>query len=295
MGGKHAAFQVIRMNFPEIIVGLVGLAILLLFVSSGAVWVWGFLNLHSGKPALPKRFRSDLAPVPPFAAVLTLAYIGMTLWDRLHQTRPNGKFDAERIVESVNASIVGGLIFGVILMLILTTMSQRWTDLCRLGFRSDDKMRQVRDGFLGFIASLVPAFSVIWLTLRHRSAETTHPYLRLLEERGFGTEFAGIVIVAVIVAPLLEELMFRVILQSWLVRWVGVTPAIIGTAMIFAAVHGFPDSLALLPLALILGVVYHRRRSFASIVIIHALFNALNLGLTLFTNYVKQIYPPDVL
>lgn len=292
---KRAAYQENYMSLPEIIVSLVGLATLLLFVGSGAVWVWGFLNLHSGKPVLPKRFRSDLAPVPPLAAVLTLAYIAMTLWDRLRQTRPNGKFDAERIVESINASIVGNLTFGVILILILATMSQRWTDLCRLGFRSDDKVGQLRDGFLGFLGSLPPVFAVMWLTQRYRSAETTHPFLRLLEERGLGTEFAGIVVAAVIVGPLLEELMFRVILQSWLVRWVGVTPAIVGTAVIFAAVHGFPNSLGLLPLALILGVVYHRRRSFISIVIIHALFNAFNLGMTLFISYVQQVLPTDAL
>ncbi len=279
------------MNLPELILGLAVMAPLPLYVGSGAIWVWGFLNLHSGKPALPKRFRSDLAPVPPFAAVLTLAYIAMCLW-LLFQTRPP---QTQFSMDQVMASISEGVIASMVLIMILISMTNRRTGMSRLGFRGDDRIGQVKDGFLGFVASLVPVFAVIVATLPFRSTETLHPFLRLLEEQGIGSEFVGIAIAAVIVAPIKEELMFRVILQSWLVRWVGVKPAIIGTAVIFAAVHGFPDALGLLPLALILGVVYQRRRSFISVVIIHALFNAFNLGLTLFASYAQQFLPTDAL
>lgn len=279
------------MNLPEIIIGLIGLATLLLFVGSVVVWVGGFLNLHSGKPALPKRFRSDVAPVPLLAVVLILAYIAMCLVFLFESKSPVTEFSMDQVL----ASISEGVVVSIVLIMILLSMTNRRTGMSRLGFRGDHQFEQVKDGFLGFVASLVPVFAVIVATLPFRSVESVHPFLRLLDEQGIGTEFVGIAIAAVIVAPIKEELMFRVILQSWLVRWVGVKPAIIGTAVIFAAVHGFPDALGLLPLALILGVVYQRRRSFISIVIIHALFNAFNLGLTLFASYAQQVFPTDAL
>jgi membrane protease YdiL (CAAX protease family) len=50
--------------------------------------------------------------------------------------------------------------------------------------------------------------------------------------------------------------------------------------MIFSVVHGVPDCFPLFPLALILGFVYHRTRSFLAVVVLHALFNATNLTLS---------------
>ena len=50
-------------------------------------------------------------------------------------------------------------------------------------------------------------------------------------------------------------------------------------AVVFAAVHGFPDSLAIVPLALVLGDAYQRRRSYWEVVAAHALFNAVMLAL----------------
>jgi uncharacterized protein len=72
-------------------------------------------------------------------------------------------------------------------------------------------------------------------------------------------------------------LIFRAMLQEGLARRLGATPAIAITAVLFSLVHGFPDALALLPLAIILGYVYDRRQSVLSVVVIHALFNLTNI------------------
>jgi membrane protease YdiL (CAAX protease family) len=82
-----------------------------------------------------------------------------------------------------------------------------------------------------------------------------------------------------VVAPLSEELLFRVVLQGWLTERISATVAVPVVAIVFAAVHGWRDGLALLPLALILGYVFARRRSYLAVVTTHALFNSVMFGL----------------
>ena len=73
------------------------------------------------------------------------------------------------------------------------------------------------------------------------------------------------------------------VLQTWLQKIAPPRESLVAVAIIFAAVHRLPDALPLVPLALILGYVYQQRRCFLSIVLIHMLFNATNLGLALLT------------
>jgi membrane protease YdiL (CAAX protease family) len=137
---------------------------------------------------------------------------------------------------------------------------------------------QVRDGISTVTAAWLPVFAVLLVTFPLRTAERQHSVFQLLGIRPSFEIYAWAVLAAVIVAPLFEELVFRVILQTWLARWIG-RAAIPIAAVLFAAVHRFPDSLAIIPLALVLGDAYQRRRSYAEIVTAHALFNAVMLAL----------------
>jgi membrane protease YdiL (CAAX protease family) len=87
-----------------------------------------------------------------------------------------------------------------------------------------------------------------------------------------------------IVAPLSEELLFRAVLQGWVRERCGAAWAIPLVAVLFAAIHGWRDGLALLPLALILGVLYERRRSYLAVVVAHGLFNSVMFGLAWLTS-----------
>ena len=278
-----------EMALPEEHLGLAIVAIVLLslFVVSLGLWIWLLRQLGTGHRLLSRRFRSDVSPVPQFAVVLTIAYLLIGFTALLTRHAP-AEFDAEQMIKNVDGTIVEGIVAVIVLMLIVVSMTPYPTGLVRLGFRGDRPGRQFGTGILTFLASLFPVMIMMLVTQPLRSVETTHPFLRLVDEVGPGREFLSIAFAAVIVAPLKEELMFRVILQSWLVRWVGVAPAIIGAAIIFAAVHGFPDSIALLPLALILGVVYHWRRSYLAVVIAHAVFNAFNLTLMLVSSHAMK-------
>ncbi len=92
---------------------------------------------------------------------------------------------------------------------------------------------------------------------------------------------AGWVVVvglAVIGAPLVEELFFRGLLQGAFTRRVGAVPALFVTAFIFSFAHvlseGLLAPLALFPMALVLGYLRYRTGRLAAGMVAHALFNA---------------------
>jgi membrane protease YdiL (CAAX protease family) len=89
-----------------------------------------------------------------------------------------------------------------------------------------------------------------------------------------------VAVAACIFAPLKEELMFRVILQGRLVDRLGVW-GVLATAMLFASVHRIPDAFMLIPLAMFLGFLYERRRTFLSVFAAHAAFNGANVLMAL--------------
>ncbi|MCC6675945.1 MAG: CPBP family intramembrane metalloprotease [Phycisphaerales bacterium] len=91
---------------------------------------------------------------------------------------------------------------------------------------------------------------------------------------------------AVVGAPIIEEIMYRVFLQTALLGlWRRAWPAVITTAVLFAAVHiGVAETHALpvlLVLGLAIGVAYERTRSPVVPIVMHAAFNLLNVALAL--------------
>jgi len=136
-------------------------------------------------------------------------------------------------------------------------------------------------GGWGFLAAIVPVFFVVWITQPLRSEESEHVLLKLLKESPQLETVLWIGLSVVILAPVAEELIFRVILQGVLRSRLSANGAIAISSLMFVSVHRFPDSLALLPLAVLFGYVYERRHSYLAVVVMHALFNLTNLVLAL--------------
>lgn len=84
-------------------------------------------------------------------------------------------------------------------------------------------------------------------------------------------------------APILEELMFRGLFQSWfntLTAW----PAILSAAIVFAAVHSsaWPDPIPLVLVGVMLGLAFQRTRNLLAPVVAHATFNGVMTVVALF-------------
>ena len=106
-----------------------------------------------------------------------------------------------------------------------------------------------------------------------------HPFLDMMESDVGMAVLSLIVLTAVILAPIVEELQFRVVILGGIAQLGKPWLALGVSSVLFAFAHGFPDSLALLPLAFALGYTYLRRRSYVTVMLVHFLFNAFNMVL----------------
>lgn len=177
-------------------------------------------------------------------------------------------------VRSVEAkSLADAIIVGLLIPILIVSGRNRLADygIHLRGWRSE-----ARYGILGFLVSepLVMIAVVLMSPFRH---ETQHPYLKALEGPSGDQMVIAITFAALVITPLMEELVFRVVLQGLLETVYRPVIAILVTAVAFVIVHPRLDQIPLFPLALVLGIVFHCRRSYIAVVVLHALFNAVNL------------------
>ena len=89
---------------------------------------------------------------------------------------------------------------------------------------------------------------------------------------------------AIIVAPLVEEIIFRGYLYAVIKRYTGCFFAAITTSLLFAVIHGnLPGIMPLFTLALILTLAYELTGCLWVPMVAHALFNMIQVGLMLIT------------
>jgi membrane protease YdiL (CAAX protease family) len=135
-----------------------------------------------------------------------------------------------------------------------------------------------------FLAAWFPTMLLRFLMVELISGLTgkvpeSNPLLEMLGS-GVGRELMVLIAVtAVIVAPLAEELQFRIVLLGGVVQAGRKRIGWILSSVLFALAHGFPDSLALFPLSFTLGYAYMRRRSYLTVVLVHFLFNLSNIAM----------------
>lgn len=104
------------------------------------------------------------------------------------------------------------------------------------------------------------------------------PIVEFLMNSNGWRERLAVAAVAVVAAPVTEELIFRGCLYGVARTWIGRVPAIFLTSILFALIHWHAPSLpglTLIGLALVL--VYERCGSLWAPVAMHAAFNALNI------------------
>jgi membrane protease YdiL (CAAX protease family) len=135
----------------------------------------------------------------------------------------------------------------------------------------------------GWVASFAPIYLVRkWqASLDWHEPDSEHLLFQVLAQNFNVYGLFWIYVSATVLAPLSEELMYRVLLQGWAQSRLPAGLAILISACLFVSRHTVFDWLPLLPLALILGYIYHCRRSFLAIVTMHALFNGSMLTLAI--------------
>ena len=212
-----------------------------------------------------------------------LALLLACLWLGLHLASQIGVSSKLKSPELSSEGLILGVVIGgaTTLMLIALLAGSGRQSAADFGLKWKPLASQWGDGWFGFRLAILPMAATLALTAPLRTRDTQNPLLKLLADDPGFISLALIVFIAAVIAPLSEELIFRVILQGSLTTVMPARLAIPLVAVAFSVVHGPVDGLALLPLALVLGCVFHRRHSYLAVVVIHGLFNATMLALAL--------------
>jgi membrane protease YdiL (CAAX protease family) len=198
-----------------------------------------------------------------------------------------------RLEDSPWHAVVAALSFqGVILVFVhifVREHQMRWADA--FGFHNNWK-RAVLIGALVMLLFLPIGWGLQWTTAELMTRLNFEPdeqqavqALRLTKGWMDGTALA---VMAIFLAPLAEEFLFRGILYT-VVKQLGFPRlALWGTSLLFAAIHwNLPTFLPLLVLALMLTLLYEKTGNLLAPIVTHSLFNALNFSLFYFGDRFK--------
>ncbi len=207
------------------------------------------------------------------------------LWFGLHLKLPFNSADETPRIVLTNSALIQEILLklGTTQILLMLLVSAGHQPLSCFGVKWHRWRQSISDGWAGFLLAVVPMAITMTLVVPLRTPESQNALLRLLAINRDPMTLGLIAFIATVVAPLSEEFVFRVILQGWLTTKMPARIAVPIVAIAFASVHGLVDGLALIPLALILGYVFHQRHNFLTVVVIHGLFNATMLALSLLT------------
>ena len=185
--------------------------------------------------------------------------------------------------------ISGMLATGAAAALAILHLRRRGASWQGLGLRVADWPAAVRQA-VGTVALVRAALLGLAASL-DRIVPYRHPIVDFLTDHRDAASVTLVWLAACVVAPIVEELFFRRILQGWLER--RLTPsfgvaqagglAIAGAAVLFAAAH-VGQGLAWVPLVglgIVLGLLARQTGSIVPGILAHALFNAVSVVLVL--------------
>ena len=131
-------------------------------------------------------------------------------------------------------------------------------------------------GTLLVVMPIITLLSLAWnFVLRALSLpDAPQDLIKIFAETQSSFVIAGMLLVACVLAPLAEELIFRAGLYRFVRQKLGRAPALLISGLCFGALHGsWAGFLPLAVLGMLLAVVYEATGSIRIPIIVHALFN----------------------
>ncbi len=217
-----------------------------------------------------------------FAAALVL-YIAFQSFAHLGTVAPPSpaQFSGEQLILATLVS------WGLILGPVLISLRARGVSVGQLfGFDRLSVLRAVGWG-VGLLFTALPlvfaSSELVSQWLRTRTGQQPQEIIQIFRDSTQTGQRIAIIVLAVVVAPVAEELVFRGYLYTVLKRFFGAFPSLVFTAVLFGLVH--VNVTVLLPLFLLactFTVAYEVTGSLFVPMAMHALFNAINLAGVLF-------------
>lgn len=155
------------------------------------------------------------------------------------------------------------------------------------------KPRYLKSAILALLLALPVVFAanslgeLVGMLMGHELPKTGHEILELLSQTDHKTALLFLLSLSVVfIAPIAEEIIYRGVMQTFLVRLLGPRRrwlVLIISGSLFASVHIASVPIEVIPSLFVLGVIlgwlYETTTSLWPCMIVHALFNAINLSL----------------
>ncbi len=207
---------------PEIGLVSVGIAGLLLLILLGslAVWTLYFSRRSSAKPILPvEPWKPRVWGFLDLVLIFLLAFIAQTIGLKAWAAFSGSDLKALAKEDDfpLSAMAIGSLCNVAVMLITMGYLVLRYrVSLEHLGFGLRSLGKRV---WLGLLAAAM-WIPVVWIIMAISSAglstEYNHPLLERLGDESTIKAYLLAVFAAVVVAPITEEFLFRVMLQGWL-------------------------------------------------------------------------------
>jgi membrane protease YdiL (CAAX protease family) len=272
---------------------LVSLLLLILVISLALnVIVWP--KVSRGDAVLPPASRSQV-PWGSLGALLAVCGTAMGIGAAFGRSAPTELVALDLFSVGVLELVMLAAVIGVVVLKHRPTRANWGLPSTRTEARADILL-----GLAVGCFALVPVMG-LQVMMVHFFGQSEHPLLQGLVRDRDPLLFVAALFLAAIVAPLFEEVAYRLLFQGWLekelvrpvgevsegddppdesppttVQWAPIAVSSIAFALAHAA-HG-PDPVALLPLAVLLGYVYQRTHRILPTIVAHAAFNSFSLA-----------------
>jgi membrane protease YdiL (CAAX protease family) len=276
---------------------LLNIASLAIVVGSLFVWLAVFRRVLARTPPIAPEPRN---PVPWLGGDVALIMLGALFCDQLALASLQaiiGEFQPGMSPLSLLASSVGRL--GALLLAVPYLILKTDARASDLGVNRQKISEDLRLGGMLFLAAVLPVFGVQWFFTQIIDIPSEHPLIKLTQDSSNVPVLLMATFVAVIVAPLFEEFVFRVVLQGWLETQQlkqrerrglepgtpGWTPTVV-VSLLFAGLHAGhgPDPIAIFLLSLFLGYGYRQTHRILPSLTLHFCINGMTV-LNLWTLY----------
>lgn len=210
-------------------------------------------------------------------AGLLTALLAMLAWRALASTGP-------RNLELRDIAMSAVLYGSIVILLIGVMVFLDTSPLRAFGLSHCPVLRALPSGALYGLAAL-PILLVAQFVFRGAAGDDLAPQeiVRFLRDADSWRDRLSVVGMALVVAPLAEEFIFRGYLYGVGKRLFGPVPALVLTSLLFAAIHGHIGSLpALFMLAVCFVAAYEKTGSLLVPIAAHSMFNALQVLLILY-------------
>jgi uncharacterized protein len=208
----------------------------------------------------------------------------------LGSTALRDAFTARPLVASM---FVGGLVYLLAALATYLVIVRRGRGSWReIGFRAPPLLPLLLTPLI-FVAQMT-LIAVANLVLMQAIGQFENPQIAALTDpNGFSwINFAFVFVVGAILAPIVEEVLFRGLLYQWLRARSGVVVAVLASGALFSVVHVVPVLLpALFLVGVLLAVVFEYTRSLWIVIALHFMQNALAICALFLIQAYPQLLP----